>query len=96
MSSVDLIVLGSHFEHFKILDASTSVNFIMDNVWMALVSKIWRHKNNYLFKGGVVDHTEIFSVTQIKVWSWISSKIPSVSFLVPRTLGMYAFDLMSL
>jgi len=33
-----------------------------------------------LFKDGMVDHTEVFSLTQIKVWSWISSKIPSTNF----------------
>jgi len=59
----------SHFEHFKILDAPTSVNLIMGNVWIALISEIWRHRNNCLFKGEVVDHIEVFSLTQIKVWS---------------------------
>jgi len=80
VSSIDLIAPGSHFKHFNILDASTLVNLIMGNVWIALVSELWRHKNNCLFKGGVVNHTEVFSLAQVKVWSWISSKIPSVSF----------------
>ena len=62
MSSVDHNIPRSHFEHFKILDASISVNLIMGNVWIALVSEIWRHKNNCLFKGGVVDHSEVFSL----------------------------------
>jgi len=77
---VDHNIPGSHFEYFKILDASTSVNLIMDNVWIALVSEIWRHRNNCLFKGGVVDHSEVFSPAQLKVWSWNVSKIPSVNF----------------
>jgi len=80
MNSVDLIVPGSHFEHLKILDAPNSVNLIMGNIWIALVSEIWRHRNNCLFKVGVVDHTEVFSLAQVKVWSWIKSKIPLVSF----------------
>jgi len=80
MNSVDLIVPGSHLEHFKILDAPNSVNLTMGNIWIALVSEIWRHMNNCLFKGGVVHHTEVFSLTQVKVWSWINSKIPSMSF----------------
>jgi len=66
----------AHFEHFKILDGFTSVNLIMGIVWIALVSEIWTHKNNCLFKGGMVDLTEIFSLTQVKVWSWILSKKP--------------------
>jgi len=66
MNSVDLIVPGSRFEHFKILDAPNSVNLTMGNIWIALVNEIWRHRNNCLFKG-VVDHTEVFSLAQVKV-----------------------------
>ena len=80
VSSVDFMDPRSHFEQFKILDASTSVNLIMANVWITLVSEIWSHRNNCLFKGGVVDHIEVFSLAQLKVWSWISSKIPSAKF----------------
>ena len=80
LNSIDLIVLRSHFEHFKFLDAPNSVNLIMGNICIALVREIWRHRKNCLFKGGVVDHTEVFSLAQIKVWSWINSKIPLVSF----------------
>jgi len=72
VSSVDLIVHRSHFKHFKILDVSTSVNLIMGNAWIALISEIWRHENNCLFKDGVVDYTEGFSLTNVKVWSWIA------------------------
>jgi len=54
---------GSHFEHFKILEAPNSVNLIMGNLWIALVNEIWRHKNNCLFKEGVIDHTKFFSLT---------------------------------
>jgi len=81
VSLIDLIVPMSHFEHFKILDVYTSINLIMDNVWIKLVSDIWKHRNNYLFKGEVVDHTKVFSLTYVKASSWISSKILSVSFL---------------
>jgi len=35
--------------------------------------------NNCLFKGGVVDHSKVFSLAQVKVCSWISSKIQLVS-----------------
>jgi len=54
---MDFMDHGSHFEHFKILDASTSHNLIMGNVCITLVSEFWRHKNNCLFKGKVVDYT---------------------------------------
>ena len=71
LNSVDLIVPESHIEHFKFLDAPNSVNFIMDNIWIALNSEIWRHINNCLFKGGVIGHIKVFSLAQVKVWSWI-------------------------
>ena len=80
VSLVNLLSPGSHFEQFKILGATTSVNLILGNVWIVLVSEIWRHKNNCLFNGGVVDYSEVFSLAQFKVWSCISSKVPSTSF----------------
>ncbi|XP_068461617.1 uncharacterized protein [Phaseolus vulgaris] len=40
INSVDLIVPGSHFEYFKILDAPNSVNLIVGNILIALVSEI--------------------------------------------------------
>ena len=70
MSSLNLLSPGSHFEQFKILDATTSVNIILDNVWIALVSEIWKHMNNCLFKGRVVDYSKVLSLAEIKVWSW--------------------------
>jgi len=33
---------------------------------VAIVSEIWNHRNNAVFKGGVVDAEEIFSLTQLK------------------------------
>ena len=59
----------------------------MGNVWIALVTEIWRHINNCnnsLFKDELVDHSEVFSLTQVKVWSWILSKIPSANFSFPN------------
>jgi len=63
---------------FKIFDAPTSVNLILGNVWIALVSELWRHKNKCIFNGELVVHFEIFSLAQLNVWSWISSKVSLV------------------
>jgi len=81
VSSINILSPGSHIEQFKILDATTSVNLILGNVWIALVSEIWRHINIFLFNKGVVDYFEVFCLAHVKVWSWISSKVPSTSFL---------------
>jgi len=67
VSSVNILSPWSHYELFKILDETISVNLILGNVWIALISEIWRHRNNCLFNGGVVDYSEVFSLTQIKV-----------------------------
>jgi len=32
-----------------------------------MVSEIWRHRNKHIFKGEVIDHSEIFSMTQLNV-----------------------------
>jgi len=80
VSSVDPLIYVSHFMQFICLDAPMSVNLIIGNIWIAVVSKIWRHRNNLLFKARVIDYSEFFSLTQLKVWSWISLKLPLVGF----------------
>jgi len=70
----------SYFPQFNILEAPTSVNLILGSVWIAVVSEIWRHRNKHIFKGGVIDHSEIFSMVQLKVWSWVTSKVISDCF----------------
>jgi len=54
----------------------------MRSIWIAVVSEIWSHRNKILFKGGVLDYYEIFSLAQLKVWSWITSKFPSAVSLI--------------
>jgi len=74
--AVDPLMFVSHFIQFIFIDAPLPANLIMDNIWIAVVSENWRHMNNHLFKGGVIDHSEIFSLAQLKFWPWISSKLP--------------------
>jgi len=73
VSSVAPINLIAHFTQF--CNVKKPVNFILGSVWISVVSEIWWHRNKVIFKGGVVDHSEIFTLTQLKVWSWITSKI---------------------
>jgi len=60
--SIDPFTPVSHFTQFRLLDESTSVNLIMGNIRIAVVSEIWRHKNDCTFKGRVIDHSEFFSL----------------------------------
>jgi len=49
-------------------------------VWITIVGELRSHRNKRIFKGGRVDHIEIFTMEQMKTWSWITSKARSVSF----------------
>jgi len=61
-------------------NAPESVHLGMRNIWIVVVSEIWSHRNKIIFKGGVFYSSEIFSLAQLKVWSWITSKFPSACF----------------
>jgi len=51
-------------------NAPTSVNEVWAVIWIAVVNKIWKHRNNVIFKGGVVDDVlEVFDLVQLKAWS---------------------------
>jgi len=43
-------------------------------IWNAGVSKLWKHRNNVIFKEGVVDDLEVVALIQVKALSWITSK----------------------
>jgi len=57
-----------HFLQSKLGRASESVNDVWGALWIAVVSEIWKHKSKVIFKGGVVDVSEIFTIVQLKVW----------------------------
>ncbi|XP_068477364.1 uncharacterized protein [Phaseolus vulgaris] len=56
------------------------VNVVWNCVWIAVVSELWKHRNKHIFQGGVIDPTEVFTLAQLKVWSWVTSKTVSASF----------------
>jgi len=95
VKSVDHLESASHFLHFNLIGALATVNLDFGNIWIALVSEIWRHRNKHIFKGGVIDHFEIFSLAQLKVWSWVTSKVPSTCFSFSDwclSSSLYVFD----
>jgi len=61
-------------------NAPSSVNKVWGVFWIAVVNEIWKHKNRVIFKGGVVGVLEAFVLVQLKAWSWVTSKSPSVHF----------------
>jgi len=60
--------------------ASESVNEVWGQFWIGVVSEIWKHMNNVIFKGDVVDVLELFTLVQLKVWSLITFKTTSSVF----------------
>ena len=80
---LDILSVTPHDSYSNFLqfcNVSESVNLGIESIWIAVVSEIWSYRNKILFKGGVLDYSEIFSLTQLKVWSLITSKFPPVCF----------------
>ena len=53
-------------------------------IWIAVVSELWKYRNNAIFNGGVVDDLEVVALVQVKTWSWITSKPLSGLFSFPK------------
>ncbi|ESW15861.1 hypothetical protein PHAVU_007G108600 [Phaseolus vulgaris] len=80
IASVDHVVPTAHFLHFNLLNAPVQVNVVWNCVWIAVVSELWKHRNKHIFQGGVIDPLEVFTLAQLKAWSWVTSKTVSASF----------------
>jgi len=63
-----------------VLNAPAQVKDVWSSIWIAVVNEIWKHRNKHIFQGGVIDHSEMFTLTQLKVWSWVTSKSGSACF----------------
>jgi len=80
IASVDHVDPGSHFLHFNLINAPVQYNVVWSSVWIAMVSEIWKHRNKHIFQCGVIDLSEVFTLAQLRVWSWRTSKTVSVRF----------------
>jgi len=45
-----------------------------------VVGELWKHRNKRIFRDGRIDHNEIFTLAEVKAWSWIKSKAHGVCF----------------
>jgi len=70
----------SNFDQFRMNRALETVNNVWNTIWVGVVSKIWSHMNNIIFKRGVGDAFGVFSLVQVKVWLWVSINCRSASF----------------
>jgi len=70
----------NNFDQFRMSLASEKVNSDWNITWVGVVSEIWNHRNNFIFKRGVADASEVFSLVQVNVWSWVSLNFRSALF----------------
>jgi len=69
----------SNFAQFRMNTCSESINDLWSTIWVGVVGEIWLHKNSIIFKSSVADVSEVCTLMQVKVWSWISVKLGSAS-----------------
>ena len=69
-----------HFINFKLSGINDIGNRILGCVWITFVDKVWKHMNKNIFKNGRIDQIDIFTMVQLKVWSWVTSKVRLASF----------------
>ena len=64
------------------VEVSRGVKKIYTLCVVGVVGEIWNHINSFIFNRGVTDASEVCTLMQAKVWSWISAKsrTTSVSF----------------
>ena len=64
-----------HFSQFRMVEESEVVNRIWLCMWITIIGELWKQRNKKIFRNGHIDHMEIFSRTQLKVWSWVTSNV---------------------
>ena len=69
-----------NFQSFCLLGQKQSINRVWKGLWLAIVSEVWSYNNKVVFKGGVVDADEIFSLVQLKDWLWAKYKMKRTTF----------------
>jgi len=55
-----------NFQSLCLLGEKQSANRVWKGMCVAIVLEVWSHRNKVVFKGGVVDDVEIFSLAQLK------------------------------
>jgi len=64
----------SHFLQFNLNWATQEINRFWRCVWIAVVREIWKQRNQVIFKEGRADISEIFTLAQLKAWTWLTNK----------------------
>ena len=54
-----------HYLHFQLPMLTTKGNQLWKILWVTIVTETWVHRNKVVFRNGVVDNIEIFSLAQL-------------------------------
>jgi len=55
-------------------------------MWVAIVWKNWMHRNRIVFNSGIVNGMEIFTLAQLKAWSWNKFRWKRANYYVSNWL----------
>jgi len=72
----------NHFQSFFLSRFSQKINVFWRGMWVAIVWEICMHRNKIEFNSGIVDDVEIFTLAQLKVWSWNKFRWQSGNYCV--------------
>jgi len=75
-----IVMPKTTFLQFNLVWATQTMNKSWGCMWIVVVGEIWKQMNLIIFKNVRMDSSEIFSLAQLKVWSWLSSKENLVDF----------------
>jgi len=60
-------------------------------IWVGIVWSIWKHINNIIFRNQVPDIKEVFTLSQVKTWTWITNRIQKANFTYSDWLRILYF-----
>ena len=65
---------ASHFIQFELQDMNKNCNKLQQCMWVVIIWCIWNQRHNINFRNARVDADEVFTLAQLKSWSWIVYK----------------------
>ena len=55
-----------NFSQLRLCNESALASEMWGVIWIAVVRELWKHRNNVIFNGGVVDGLEVVVLVQVK------------------------------
>jgi len=74
VSMINHYDVKSHLMYNIIPFLNATSNRIWGGILIAIIREIWKHRNDDIFKNDRVNHVEVFTFVQMKVWSWMMQR----------------------